>query len=79
MFFGGFHTLNNERVPCPACDAEQVPLSARGPIQQIYDVEEYDAAYERLLETPCPTCGKTPRQSSEVVAAVTRKLRGEEQ
>jgi predicted RNA-binding Zn-ribbon protein involved in translation (DUF1610 family) len=45
---------------CSACGSEIPPWF--DPHQFIYGLDEDDAAFEEWLNTPCPNCGRTPRQ-----------------
>ena len=48
------------KVFCSGCGAELPPwFDVRRPL---YDVAADDAAYERWLDTPCASCGRTPRE-----------------
>ena len=48
------------RCFCPHCGAE-LPAWF-DPAAPLYDVSADDAAYQRWLETPCPSCGLAPNQ-----------------
>jgi len=59
---------------CPRCDVEIGSTLETG--ERVLDVETYDAAYERELETPCGACGKTPREWGEFAALIGDILQG---
>jgi hypothetical protein len=47
-------------VFCSGCGAALAPwFDVR---RTLYDVGADDAAYERWLDTPCGSCGRTPRE-----------------
>jgi hypothetical protein len=58
---------NVSKCICWSCGAEIAAWW--DDLHALFDVAADDAAYERWRDTPCPSCGKTPREGDHFARA----------